>query len=283
MTAEYPTKVTTQLRDGVARLKTTLTDDIAQGVAVIPVLATAGFPTKGLLTIDNETKEYTGKTSLTFTGCSNINGTDTGHEKYAEVRCTISAEHINRLNEEIIAAQTELGITGAFNFVNKTLAESIAGIKTFSDTPKMDAIAEKTAATGVTVDGILLKDDLDTSGIVGKTETQTLTNKRITKRATTVASHPTPTPSVSFDIYTVTALAEAAEFAAPTGTPTIGQTILIRIKDNGTARALTWNAIYRAGNTDLPATTIISKTMYLGFMYNTADSKWDFIAYDDNH
>ena len=43
-----------------------------------------------------------------------------------------------------------------------------------------DVIAELTPAAGVTVDGILLKDDLDTSGIVGKTTTQTLTNKTLT-------------------------------------------------------------------------------------------------------
>lgn len=284
MTAEYPTKVTTQLRDAVARLKTILTDDIAQGVATIPVAATAGFPEKGFITIDNETKEYTGTTAYTFTGCSNLNGNDVAHEKDAEVRCTISAAHINRLNEELIAVQTALGITGAFNFVNKTLAESIAGIKTFSDTPKMDAIAEKTATSGVTIDGVLLKDDLDTSGIVGKTTTQTLTNKRITKRFGSTASSATPTPSADYyDMYMITALAEAATFGVPSGTPTGGQTLLIRIKDNGTARALSWNAIYRAG-TDiaLPTTTVISKTMYVLFIYNSTDTKWDLLAFIDN-
>jgi len=162
--------------------------------------------------------------------------------------------------------------------------QTVAGVKTLSSTPKMDAIAEKTTASGVTIDGILLKDDLDTSGIVGKTTTQTLTNKRITKREVTIASSATPTPnSDTTDIYTITALAEAATFGAPTGTPTQGQTLLIRIKDNATARALSWNAIYRAGDTVLPTTTVLSKTMYCGFIYNSTDTKWDIVAYDDNH
>ena len=165
------------------------------------------------------------------------------------------------------------------NVILTTGAQTKAGVLTLSDTPKMDAIAEKTSAAGVTVDGLLLKDDLDTSGIVGKTTTQTLTNKRITKREVTIASSATPTPNSDItDIYTITALAEAATFGAPTGTPTQGQTLLIRIKDNATARALSWNAIYRAG-TDLalPTTTVLSKTMYVGFIYNITDTKWDLM------
>jgi hypothetical protein len=110
--------------------------------------------------------------------------------------------------------------------------------------------------------------------------TQTLTNKRITKRIGTTASSATPTPaSDDVDMYTITALAEAATFGAPTGTPTNGQTLIIRILDNGTARSLSFNAIYRF-STDIPAptTTVLSKTMYLGFIYNSAASKWDCVA-----
>jgi hypothetical protein len=84
-------------------------------------------------------------------------------------------------------------------------------------------------------------------------------------------------------MYTVTALAEAATFGAPTGTPTNGQGLIIRIKDNGTARALSFNAIYRfSSDLSAPTTTIISKTIYLGFIYNTADTKWDCVAYLNN-
>ena len=81
----------------------------------------------------------------------------------------------------------------------------------------------------------------------------------------------------------LTALAVADAFAAPTGTPTDGQHLIIRIKDNGTARALTWNSIYRAGSdVALPSTTVLGKTLYLGFIYNAADSKWDLLAVTNN-
>lgn len=118
-----------------------------------------------------------------------------------------------------------------------------------------------------------------TDTLVGRATTDTLTNKRITNRVTSVASSATPTPDVSTtDQYNLTALAAAAAFGIPTGTPTDGQKLIIRIKDNGTARALTWNAIYRAVGADLPSTTVISKTTYVGCIYNSADTKWDIVA-----
>lgn len=114
---------------------------------------------------------------------------------------------------------------------------------------------------------------------VGTTDTQTLTNKRITARVGTTASSATPTPDAdSHDEYTVTALAAGATFGAPTGTPTEGQPLIIRIKDNGTPRTLAFNAIYRAIGVTLPTTTTTSKTMYLGMIYNFTDTKWDVLS-----
>ncbi len=109
--------------------------------------------------------------------------------------------------------------------------------------------------------------------------TETFTNKRITYRIGTTASSATPTPNAdTTDQYNVTALAVNATFGSPTGTPTDGQDLKIRIKDNGIARTLAFNAIYRAIGVTLPTTTVISKTMYLSAKYNTADSKWDVLA-----
>lgn len=106
--------------------------------------------------------------------------------------------------------------------------------------------------------------------------TETLTNKRITKRSQTITSTATLTPSWDTDdnIF-ITAQAAAITIANPTGTPTQGQTIMIRLKDNGTARAITYGANYRAFGSALPTTTVISKTMYIGLIANTTDSKVD--------
>lgn len=103
-------------------------------------------------------------------------------------------------------------------------------------------------------------------------------------RIGTVASSATPTPAGDTnDQFNITALAVNAVVAAPTGTPTDGQSLIIRIKDNGTARTLGWNAIFRASSDlALPTTTIVNKTLYLGFKYNAADAKWDLLALLNN-
>jgi hypothetical protein len=78
--------------------------------------------------------------------------------------------------------------------------------------------------------------------------------------------------------YHVTALAVNATIASPSGTPVDGHRLVYRIKDNGTARTLTWNAIFRAIGTTLPAGTSAGKVMYVGTIYNSQDSKWDVIS-----
>ncbi len=107
------------------------------------------------------------------------------------------------------------------------------------------------------------------------------------QRVTSEASNATPTPNAdTTDVHIITAQAAAATFGAPTGTSTQGQMLIVRIKDNGTARALSWNSGaggYRASSDlALPTTTTVSKTLYCGFMYNATDSKWDLLAKLDN-
>ena len=107
------------------------------------------------------------------------------------------------------------------------------------------------------------------------TKTRTLTNKRITKRVSSTTSTSTLTPdSDSYDVVKLTAQAAALTIAAPTGTPTDGQPLLIQIVDNGTARALTWNAAYVAMGAALPATTTVSKILQVGCIWDAGTSKW---------
>jgi hypothetical protein len=119
----------------------------------------------------------------------------------------------------------------------------------------------------------------NTSDATKNAATVTLTNKRITKRVFSTADTATLTiASDDYDGAKVTALAQAMTIAAPTGTPTAMQPLIIRILDNGTARALTWDAAFRAIGVTLPTTTVISKTVYVGVMWNSDASKWDAIA-----
>jgi hypothetical protein len=113
------------------------------------------------------------------------------------------------------------------------------------------------------------------------TNTVTLTNKRITARVQSVSDAATITPDADAnDAVDITAIAQAFTIANPSGTPTNFQKLQIRIKDNGAARAITFGTAYAAGGVSLPTTTVLSKILNLGFIYNTANSlnKWQLVA-----
>jgi hypothetical protein len=82
------------------------------------------------------------------------------------------------------------------------------------------------------------------------------------------------------DMHKITALATAiTSFTTNlTGTPREGQKLIIRIKDNGTIRAITWGASFEARGVALPTTTVASKVLTVGLMYDTVSSKWGCIA-----
>ena len=100
----------------------------------------------------------------------------------------------------------------------------------------------------------------------------------LTPRVQTVASSATVTPVSTNDLVTITAQASALTLVNPTGAFSEGQALMIRIKDNGTARGIVFGSNYRAMGITLPSTTVISKTMYLGIIYNSTDAKFDIVG-----
>ena len=115
--------------------------------------------------------------------------------------------------------------------------------------------------------------------VAGLTTTQTLTNKRVTPRVNGTTTDTTITPNGdTTDQYNVTSLGSAAIIATPSGAPTNGQKLIIRIKDNGISRSLTWSSIYRQIGNVLPAATTAGKTIYVGCVYNTEAGYWDVVA-----
>lgn len=110
-------------------------------------------------------------------------------------------------------------------------------------------------------------------------EVKTLTNKRIRERVDSTASDATPRIDTDlFDCFTITALAASITNFLITGTPTNFQTLVIRIKDNGTARAITMGSSFVAMGASLPTTTVISKLMHIVCIYDTVQSKWGVTA-----
>lgn len=117
------------------------------------------------------------------------------------------------------------------------------------------------------------------AGYITGSSTSTLTNKRITPRVSSTASASSVTPDISaYDVYAFTALAANLTINAPTGSPADGEKITLRILDNGTSRTLTWNGTYTAIGVTLPTSTTANKTVYIGCVYNAANTRWDVIA-----
>lgn len=108
-----------------------------------------------------------------------------------------------------------------------------------------------------------------------------LNQARVTPRSGTVASSATPTINTdNVDIFTITALAAAITSMTTnlSGTPVNGQKLIIRIKDDGTARAITWGASFASRGATLPTTTVLGKYQYNGFIWNSTTSTWDLVA-----
>jgi hypothetical protein len=206
----------------------------------------------------------------------------------------------NATNDEITIASPGGG--GGGGYTDEQAQDAVGGILT--DTTSIDAIYDdagntisfqREALTGAitasknsntTALGSFTVSQLNTAisdGDVatgGGTATGTNTGDQtfIAPRVQAVTSSATVTPTASDDLVVITAQAEGLTLANPTGTFVQGQSMVIRIKDNGTARTIAYGANYRAIGVTLPTTTVINKTTYLGCIYNTTDTKLDIVG-----
>jgi hypothetical protein len=120
----FPTSFDTDttLYVAVNNRRTTLTSDINDSVTTIPVVATSGFPTTGLISIltgsditQTEAISYTGLTTTTFSGAGRgADGTDPQeHNSGDNVDHTVVAAHHNEPRGAILALEHFVGISGS--------------------------------------------------------------------------------------------------------------------------------------------------------------------------
>lgn len=208
---------------------------------------------------------------------------------------------VDALNDYLVivdVSDTTMAASGTTKKVLPTNVPISSGVQTALDA-KVTGISSSTSGRLPLFDGTsgkLLKEYTETgivkvtSGvptavtaptglILGDSDTQTLTNKRINLRVTTITSTGTATPDVSTtDDYIITALATGVTFAPPTGSPTQGKPLMIRISDNGTARSIAWDGIYKQIGAALPTGTMPSGIIYIGMKYDATNVQWHTLA-----
>jgi hypothetical protein len=225
--------------------------DLAEKIKVISTMSTNG----AVAILDEGTSITSGVKKINFVGAT-VTATNSGDD----VTVNVSAG-TGTVTSVAATVPSFLSVSGSPITTSGTLAITLSGT----------ALPIANGGTGATT--------LASASIATYAGTETLTNKRIDPRVTSAASASTLTPDISAsDVYAYTALAAGLTINAPIGTPVDGDKLIFRLLDNGTSRALTWNATYTVIGVTLPTATTISKTTYVGCIYNANNTRWDVIA-----
>lgn len=219
-------------------------------------------------------KDASGTLAFTSDITGTNSGTNTGDETTGRINTLYGSTNA------ITVGSVELG-----HATDTTIARVSAGVASIEGNNIVTNTSSPTLATITTTGNIELGNASDTTlsrSAAGTLAVEGVRVKTTTPLVVSAASYTTDTGTSlnmdNLDMFVITAQAGALLFNSPGGTLVQGRTLIIRIKDNGTARALTWNAVFRAMGTALPSTTVLSKTLYLGFFYNSTDTKWDLVA-----
>jgi hypothetical protein len=144
-------------------------------------------------------------------------------------------------------------------------------------------VAPSTTTTGTGVITALgLAVNTGSGGLITNTGTATLTNKRITPRSL-AAANTSGAITPNSDLYDQVnyLLNGTSSFSNPSGTPTNGQKLTIRLYAASTQTISSWSSSsggYRAIGTTLEASVPAGKTMYVGCIWNSTDSFWDVVS-----
>lgn len=166
-------------------------------------------------------------------------------------------------------------VTGTQTLTNKTLSYPvIAGGGVQPGAPA--------GSTRYNSGTIKISDGSAEHAVITDDGTQTLTNKRLTQRVGTTASSATPSINAdNYDQYNITALAANVTSFTISGSPSDGDSLIIRIKDNGTPRTLaTPTNVTNSGIASFPTSTTGATTMTVGLRYDSAAAKWIVLAAD---
>lgn len=246
-----------------------------EGVTITPS-SVSGLPTDAeiTLTFDRQvegkleriTGTVVGSNFVVSSGGRGADGTTEQSHTSPTVEHIVNGSDINDMVDGILVDHNQDG-----KHTQVSLVSSSAPAPTTEGVVKYDSDDDK----------IKYGDGSNTRAVVTEDQSATMTNKRVTPRVSTETSSATPTINTdNVDAHSITALAAAITSMTTnlSGTPTNFQKLIIRIKDDGTARAITWGASFASRGATLPTTTVLSKTTSVGLIWNSVTSTWDCVA-----
>lgn len=115
--------------------------------------------------------------------------------------------------------------------------------------------------------------------VVGTSDTQTLTNKRVTKRVLRYTTDQGATPAIntdSYDVVHMTGQTTAITGFAMTGTPVDGDTLRISINSTNTGLSFAGGsgASFESSTTTLPGALVASTRLDIVLVWNTETPAW---------
>lgn len=228
-----------------ANLASAVTDETGSGALVFansPTLVTPALGTPASGVATNLTGTASGLTAGNVTTNANLTGAVTSSGN-----------------------ATSLGSFSSANLAAALTDETGSGKAVFATSPDF--------TTALTLGGV---------AIPSISSTNTLTNKRVTRRLVTVnapgATPTTNTDNVDIQNFTGVGAAITSMTTNLSGTPADGDLVEFRFLDDGTARGITWGASFAATTVALPTTTVISTCLRALFEWRAASSKWECLA-----
>lgn len=166
-----------------------------------------------------------------------------------------------------LALQYLGGASGTTNLLSLDKAGVLATGSSIELGHASDTTLSRSAAGVMAVEGVV---------IPSISSTNTLTNKRKTPRRTTTTGNAPTWNSDNCDILVVTAITNSIDIGTnmTLGTHTEGDPLAVILLDDGTGRAITWGSNFEASTVALPTTTVASTKLRVGFLYNSATSKF---------
>jgi hypothetical protein len=218
--------------------------------------------------IDSSTIEWVTYTSIS--GTNVLQGVTRGaegwsaktHENGCVVGWVVSKSHINEIMDALTGTKT--GVVLASPSISTPVIPTI-----YQDAGRTKLMTVPNTAS-------------DTLAAIAAT--QTLTNKRITKRVVSATSYTTNTGTSlncdTTDVFIVTAQAGDLKFNNPSGTPTDGQPLILAVSSSTTAaRALTYDTQFESSTVTLPTTTAATTArLWIGLIWRADTSKWTCVA-----